>query len=161
MLNVPEERHTAFIFWCALNSATVGPLPNLRVVNLCSSDNPDLSLTTFSTLPWLPWTWLGSPLATLSPFLHGSSASLSSTLCLHGRSPPLLSRPQALGSSSPSSVSLPSHYLLASLFTSQNQLGAGSPSADSVLQTILRTQINIRMWAALGQTHCSQCSIAV
>lgn len=48
-------------------SARAGPLPDLGVVNPGSSDNPDLPLPTFSTLPWLSWTQLGSPLGHIPP----------------------------------------------------------------------------------------------
>lgn len=60
----------------------------------------------------------------------------------------------------PPLTDLPSHRLLASLFTYQNQLEAGSLSqcltcehVDSLVQTILGTQTNNKLQAALGQTH--------
>ena len=37
-----------------------GILPNVHVANPPSSNNPELSFTTFYILPWLPWTQLGS-----------------------------------------------------------------------------------------------------
>jgi hypothetical protein len=53
---------------------------------------------------------------------------------------------------------LPSHWLLASLFTNQNQRWAGSLNVlHEDVQTILETQINIRIQAALGQTHYNYC----
>lgn len=147
MLNVPEERHTQLLYFDM--PKTVQQLGHF-LTSMWLIQVPLITLIYHFLHSLLS---LGCPgpsraalWATFSPFLHGSSAYLSSTLCRHGRSPPLSCLdfkpwdPQV-----PPLSALPSHYLLASLFTNQNQLGAGSPNADSLLQTILRSQINIRI----------------
>ena len=66
-----NERHAHSLkFGYALNSTTAGPLPNLHVVYLPLAHNPELLLTKFCILPWLPWIQIAAQMGQLYGFLH-------------------------------------------------------------------------------------------
>jgi hypothetical protein len=75
----PNETHThthIFILLYALDSSIAGPLPNLHVADVPSSDIPKLLLTKIYIPSLLPQTQICSPLLCILQHLHDNSLFL-------------------------------------------------------------------------------------
>lgn len=84
------------VYIYAFISKIAEPLSNIHAVNPPPADSSKLSVTKFYILPWLPWTWLGSPQdhtlqvptwwLCLPVLLSSQARRLLSSLSWHGKS---------------------------------------------------------------------------